>query len=73
MAITTSTASFTSAQDFIDVTYADQGGTNYGIGVGIETSDAVTVYLTNKTATGVRVNASAQFTGTVGLVIYPRP
>lgn len=70
MAITTVAVSFTGAEDSVTPTFADQGGTSYRVGIGVESSDVVAVTVNTKTATSLVVTPSARFTGTVNLVLY---
>lgn len=81
MAIQTTTATFNGAQSldgvlpFVDVTwpvsYSSSGSYRVSLGVNITDGGGVIVIsFKSKTASGLRVLASDQFTGTVELVAY---
>lgn len=75
MAFKTATATFTGAEDFVDVTWTTMPGP-YGISYGILPTDGSTglvVWLTSVTDSGARVNISSRFSGTVELQIYDKP
>jgi hypothetical protein len=79
MALQTATATFNGAQSldgdlpYIDVTWptAYSSSSVYRVALGVNTSDGpLAIMFKSKTASGVRVLASDQFSGTVELVAY---
>jgi phosphohistidine swiveling domain-containing protein len=68
-------ATFNGTQDFIDIVISDQGTTNYGVFMGVETDAPVVAYVdtgTAKTSTGFRLAVSDRFTGTINGIVIPR-
>lgn len=76
MALQTATASFTSAQDSVAVTWTAMPG-NYAVFCSSPTitdgSGGVVLWLTSVTSSGATVNTSGRFTGSVVVTVVDTP